>query len=132
MDTTARTMGPNSYEALLRRRKASTLTWSGPALMLCARSVFAVVAQALIATVLALRSSPTPWHDAEPWLPVYGTLIDAGCLALLWRLARREGIRLVDLVGFERARLGRDLTSNICLHTICQWQISTPGGSIGS
>jgi hypothetical protein len=26
-------------------------------------------------------------------------LIDAGCLTLLWRLTRREGIRLFDLVG---------------------------------
>ena len=39
---------------------------------------------------------------------MYGTLIDAGCLALLWRLTRREGIRLFDLVGFERTRLARD------------------------
>ncbi len=39
---------------------------------------------------------------------MYGTLIDAGCLALLWRLTRREGIRLFDLVGFERTRLVRD------------------------
>jgi hypothetical protein len=38
----------------------------------------------------------------------YGTLIDAGCLALLWRLTRREGIHLFDLVGFERTRLVRD------------------------
>jgi hypothetical protein len=35
-------------------------------------------------------------------------LIDAGCLALLWRLTRREGIRLFDLVGFDRTRLSRD------------------------
>ena len=39
---------------------------------------------------------------------MYGTLIDAGCLTLLWRLARRESIRLVDLVGFEWTRLVRD------------------------
>ena len=42
-------------------------------------------------------------------MPVYGTLIDAGCLALLWRLTRSEGIRLFDLIGFERTRLGRDV-----------------------
>jgi hypothetical protein len=101
-------MDPNSYEALRRRLDAATLTWRGPALMLFARSACAVGAQALVAAVFALRSSPTPWHDAEPWLPVYGTLIDAGCLALLWRLTRREGIRLFDLVGFERTRLVRD------------------------
>lgn len=62
-----------------------------------------------------LRASPTPWHDAEPWLPVYGTLIDAGCLALLWRLMRREGIGLFDLVGFERARLVRDTLLGVAL-----------------
>jgi hypothetical protein len=72
--------------------------------MLFARAACAVGAQALVAAVFALRSSPTPWHDAEPWVPVYGTLIDAGCLALLWRLTRREGIRLFDLVGFSRLR----------------------------
>jgi membrane protease YdiL (CAAX protease family) len=82
--------------------------WRGPALMLFARSACAVGAQALVAAIFALRPSPTPWHDAEPWLPVYGTLIDAGCLALLWRLTRREGIGLFELVGFERARLVRD------------------------
>jgi membrane protease YdiL (CAAX protease family) len=76
--------------------------------MLFARAVCAVGAQAVVAAVLALRASPTPWHDAEPWLPVYGTLIDAACLALLWRLTRREGIHLFDLVGFERTRLVRD------------------------
>jgi hypothetical protein len=84
------------------------LTWRGPALMLLARAACAVAAQGVVAAIFALRASPTPWHDAEPWLPVYGTLIDAGCLALLWRLTRREGMRLFDLVGFERARLGRD------------------------
>lgn len=108
-------MDPNSHEALLRRREAATLTWRGPALMLFARAVFAVGAQAVVAAIFALQASPTPWHDAEPWLPVYGTLIDAGCLALLWRLTRREGIGLSDLVGFARARLVRDALLGITL-----------------
>ena len=108
-------MEPNSYVALLRRRDAATLTWRGPALMLFARSACAVAAQALVAAVFALQSSATPWHDAEAWLPVYGTLIDAGCLALLWRLTRRESIRLFDLVGFERMRLVRDALLGLAL-----------------
>jgi hypothetical protein len=83
--------------------------------MLFARAVFAVGAQAVVAAIFALRASPTPWHDAEPWLPVYGTLIDAGCLALLWRLTCREGIRLFDLVGFERTRLVRDVLLGFAL-----------------
>lgn len=106
---------PNSYDALRHRAHAGTLTWRGPALMLFARSGFAIGAQALVAGIFVLRSSPTPWHDAEPWLPVYGTLIDAGCLALMSRLTRREGIRLFDLVGFDRARLGRDVLLGLAI-----------------
>ena len=101
-------MHPNSHDALVWRRDAGALTWRGPALMLLARSAFAVGAQAVVAAIFALRGSQTPWHDAEPWLPVYGTLIDAGCLTVLWRLTRREGIALFDLAGFERTRLVRD------------------------
>lgn len=83
--------------------------------MLFARPALGVVAQAVVAVVFILRSSATPWHDAEPWLPVYATLIDAGCLALLWRLTRGEGIGLFDLVGFERSRLGRDALLGLAL-----------------
>jgi hypothetical protein len=107
-------MDANGFESLLRRRDAGALTWRGPALMLFARSACAVVAQALVAAIFALRSSSTPWLDAAPWLPVYGTLIDAGCLALLWRLTRREGIGLFDL-AFERARVGRDIVLGLVL-----------------
>jgi uncharacterized protein len=83
--------------------------------MLFARSAFAVMAQALVAIIFALRSSPTPWHDAEPWFPVYATLIDAGCLASLWWLTRREGIGLFDLIGVQRTRLVRDVLLGLVL-----------------
>jgi membrane protease YdiL (CAAX protease family) len=102
-------MDSNSHEALIRRRDAGTLKWRGPALLLFARPAFGVAAQAVVAGIYAMRGSATAWHDAEPWLPVYGTLIDAGCLTLLWHFTRREGMRLFDLIGFERKRLVRDV-----------------------
>lgn len=108
-------MQENSYQAILRRRNAGALTWRGPALMLFARSAYAVLAQGLVAAVYALQSSPAPWRDASAWLPVYGTLIDAGCLVLLWLLTRGEGIGLFDLVGFDRARLLRDVLLGFAL-----------------
>jgi uncharacterized protein len=108
-------MEPNSYPALLSRRDAGTLTWRGPALMLFARAACAVAAQAVVAAIFALRHSSRPWHDAEPWFPVYATLIDAGCLALLWRLTRPEGVRLFDLVGYDRNRLVRDILLGLAL-----------------
>ena len=100
---------PNGRAALSARRAAGLLTGSGPASMLFARSVFAVAAQGLVAVLLAIRGSASPWRDAAAWLPLYGTLIDAACLGLLWWLARRERIGVRDLVGFDRDRLGRDV-----------------------
>jgi len=108
-------IGTSEDAALVRRENTGALTWRGPVLMLAARPASAVMAQTLVAAIFALRSSPAPWHDAEPWLPVYGTLIDAGCLTLLWQLTRREGIGLGDLIGFDRSRLGRDLLLGIAL-----------------
>ena len=101
--------------ALVRRENTGALTWRGPLLMLVARSAFAVVAQALMALIFAWRSSPAPWHEAEPWMPVYGTVIDVGCLTLLWQLTRREGIGLRDLIGLDRSRLGRDVLLGLAL-----------------
>ena len=46
---------------------------------------------------------------------MYGTLIDAGCLVLLWRLTRAEGIGLFDLVGFKRSRLLHDTLVGVAL-----------------
>ena len=105
----------NSHRALLHSREVGTLTWRGPALILFARPVLAIGAQALVAAVFALRGSSAPWHAAEPWLPVYGTLIDIGCLTLLWRLTRREGIGLLDLVGLDRTRIIRDASLGLAL-----------------
>jgi uncharacterized protein len=105
----------NSRAAILERRDRGLLTWAGPTLMLFARPLFAVVAQGLVAAIYAAHGSSMPWRDAAPWLPVYGSLIDAGCILLLWWLARREGITLLDLIGFDRKRVGRDFLLGLAL-----------------
>jgi uncharacterized protein len=109
----------NSRAELVRRRAAGRLTWSGPALMLFARSIFSFLAQGLVAGVYALQSSPQPWLDAARWLPVYATLIDAGCLVSLWVLTRREGITLRDLWSFDRSRWRGDVLFGLCLIPVC-------------
>ena len=73
----AEMIGTIEDAALVRRENTGALTWRAPVLMLVARSAFAIVAQALVAVIFAFRSSPAPWHDAEPWMPVYGTLMTA-------------------------------------------------------
>ena len=100
-------MEPNSRDEIQRRIVAGQITWTWPVLMLLARSIFAVVAQALV-SVMFFSSSTTPWEEAGEWWMVYGTLIDAGCLLLLWWLTRQEGIHLFDLGSYRRERMLRD------------------------
>ena len=100
--------GANARGAIAGRHARGVVTWSGPGLMLFARPIFSVLAQGVVAGLYALRSSPTPWADAAGWFPVYATLIDVGCLGLLWVLTRREGLTVFDLIGLERARWRRD------------------------
>lgn len=108
-------MDVNSRDAIVRRRDTGLLTLSGPAAMLFARSGWAIVAQGAVAAIYLWRASETPWLDAASWLPVYGTLIDGGCLGLLWWLTRREGIGLFDLVSFNRTLLLRDVLLGLAL-----------------
>jgi membrane protease YdiL (CAAX protease family) len=107
--------GPNSRAALIERRADGRVTWTGPALMLFARSGLAIVAQGIVAVIVASRGSTHPWAEAAVWFPLYAVLIDGGCLGALWLLARHEGIRLRELIGFSRARLGRDMLFGVAL-----------------
>lgn len=121
---------PNSRAALLDRQAAGRLSWLGPGLVLFARSTLAIVAQALVATIYVSRGSTNAWRDAGSWLPVYGTLIDAGCLILLWRFTRSERIRLLDLMNLDPKRFGRDLLLGLAL--IPPSLLLILGGNFGS
>jgi membrane protease YdiL (CAAX protease family) len=98
----------NSLPFLRRRMAEGSVTWSGLLLVLTGRTGFMLLAQGLVALVFLLRRADRPWLAAAPWWTVYGTLIDAGCLALMWKLTRGEGIRLRDLIGSIKWRYGRD------------------------
>jgi hypothetical protein len=100
---------PNSKAKLQERLQTGRITWKWPVIIVFARLILAVLAQALVAGLYMLQGHPTPWQAAAPWWIVYGTLIDIGCFILLARLVRWEGIRLFDLISFQRKRLGRDL-----------------------
>ena len=80
-----------------------TITWTGPLLLLVGRSALMFVAQGLVAGILELLGSSTPWLSAGAWWTVYGTMVDLGCLMLMWTFTRREGIRLRDLLALFAA-----------------------------
>ncbi|MCG8273988.1 CPBP family glutamic-type intramembrane protease [Aquamicrobium sp. NLF2-7] len=46
-------------------------------------------------------------------------MIDLGCLGLLLWFVRREGISLIDLIGFDRHRIARDLILGLALIPAC-------------
>jgi Type II CAAX prenyl endopeptidase Rce1-like len=77
--------------------------------MVLARAVFALLAQGAVALVFVVQRHPSPGSAAGAWWTVYGTLVDIGCLVLLFWLTRRERIRLGDLVGFSRNTLLGDV-----------------------
>lgn len=99
----------NSDAAIRGRIALGTISLSGPLLLTAARSTLIIVVQALVALGFWLGHNPSPWRAQAPWWSVYATLVDVGCLLLLRRQARREGIRLSDLFEVDRSRLGREV-----------------------
>ena len=108
-------MVANSQSQIQTRVEQGTITWTGPLLVVVGRSALMFVAQGLVAAVLALQGSRTPWLSAGGWWTIYGTLIDLGCLMLMWTFVRREGITLRNLIGPIRWRYGRDIFVGIGL-----------------
>ena len=101
-------MGANAPAEIKRRVTAGKITWAGPLTMLVARSILAVICQALVAAIF-FPGGANGWEEAGQWWRVYGTVIDAGCIVLLVWLTRREGIRLLDLGSYSRERWLRDV-----------------------
>jgi hypothetical protein len=99
----------NDLSEIAKRAAAGRITWTGPLLMVAARSALLITAQALVALILLERGRATPWRAAGDWWTVYGTLVDVGCLLGMKYFTRREGIRLRDLVGQLKMRRGHDL-----------------------
>jgi hypothetical protein len=96
-------------EGMRHRFNGGRLSWTGPLLMVTARLVLAIAAQAAVAGVFLLCGKAKPWVTAAPWWTVYGTLIDVDCLVALAHCMRREGGRWTDLVDMTAGRLRRDI-----------------------
>ncbi len=88
-------------------------TWAGPLFLLVGRSVFIFVAQAIFALVLVLIGNSSPWRAAAPYWTVYGTLVDLGCLTLMWKFTRTEGTTIRGLIGIIRWHRARDLFAGL-------------------
>jgi membrane protease YdiL (CAAX protease family) len=98
----------NSKNLISSPVEPGQLTWFWPVMVVFSRLIFAVLAQTLVAA-LFFRTSPSPMLSAGNWWPVYGTLIDLGCLILILALIKKEGVLFRDLVHYDRSQIKRDL-----------------------
>jgi membrane protease YdiL (CAAX protease family) len=101
--------------------------WMAPLTVMIGRSVFMILAQGLVALGYAARGHPSPWNAAAHWWTVYATLVDIGCLALMVKFTRVEGIKLRDLIGPIRLRRGRDVVLGLVCFLIYLVSFTFPG-----
>jgi membrane protease YdiL (CAAX protease family) len=99
----------NSPQAIQTRLAEGRFPRFGPILMVVARSAFILLVQGIALLVLLLLKVPDATVVVRNWWPVYGTLVDLGCLSLLIWLTRREGIRLTDLIGLVKSKLKTEI-----------------------
>lgn len=101
--------GSNSIALIQQRAKAELIDFRFLLFVVFARPILLFSAHLITAGIFAILGDETPFRTAGPYWSVYGTLTDIGCLLLLYFGVRKEGIRLVDLISFERKRLLKDI-----------------------
>jgi hypothetical protein len=55
---------PNSKEIIQEHVLIKKITWAWPLLIVLARLIFAILAQALVSGLFILQGHPTPWQAA--------------------------------------------------------------------
>lgn len=100
---------PNSVSAIKVRLSEGRVSWTGPLLLLLARSTLWMTAQSLVALLFVVQHRPHPWREACYWWSVCFTLADVGCILGMRFFLKKEGLRLRDLLGPIRWRYGRDV-----------------------
>ena len=99
----------NARSQIEKRMVAGRISWTGPLLLVIARSTLWLALQSLLALVFLALHRPSPFRTAGQWWPLYANFGDIGCLLGMRYFTRKEGIRLRDLIGPVRLRWGRDL-----------------------
>jgi membrane protease YdiL (CAAX protease family) len=121
----------NSQESIEARLAEGRIPRYGPVLVLVARSALILIAQGLTLGLLFLFNVPNATVAIRNWWVVYGTLVDIGCLAILYHLTKREGIRLLDLIGIVKSRLKKEIPLGIGLFILIFPVAMLGGGALG-
>lgn len=121
----------NSQEAIEARFTEGRIPRFGPLLVLVARSAFILLAQGLTLLLLFLLKVSNATVVIRNWWPVYGTLVDIGCLAVMYYLTKRENIRLLDLIGIVKSKLKTEIPLGIGLFVLIFPITIFVGGALG-
>ena len=106
----------NSIEAIRERAEQGNLSRTWPFLMVFIRFPLIIFGQFLLFLYFLIIGQTAPWGASADMFFFYMPLIaDLGCILLLIWLTRREGIRLRDLIGIDKNRIGRDIGIGIGL-----------------
>ncbi len=108
----------NSREVLEQKIKDKKIKLWWVILILPLRFALAFAAQGLTSLIFLALENPTPWQAAGEWWIVYGTVIDLGCLLAVYLATRKEGIRLWDLLSFDKSKLKKDLLLSLLFYAI--------------
>jgi membrane protease YdiL (CAAX protease family) len=108
----------NSQEAVQYRLEQGLIPPYAPLLVIASRSVFILLAQGLVYLLFLQLKVPNASVTIRNWWPVYGTLVDFGCLGLLYYFTKREGIRLLDLVDVVKSKLKKEIPLGIGLFIV--------------
>ncbi len=99
----------NSSEAIQSRLANGKKPRFGPLLLIFARPFLLLLFQGVTFLLMKAIQVPNAEIAIRNWWTVYGTLVDVGCLGLLLYLTRREGIKIKDLIGFDKKKLKVDI-----------------------
>ena len=100
-----------------------------PVLMVLVRPALAFAAQGIVVLLFMQFQIQSPTVAVRNWWTVYGTLVDIGCLALLFWLTKAEGINLFSLVSFDKRKLKKDILIGVVIFLVV-FPITVFGGSM--
>lgn len=108
----------NSSNKIQTRLAEGRIPRFGPLLMLFARPALLLLAQGVVLLLFLQLNVQNAAVELRNWWSVFGTLVDFGCLGLLIWLTGREGIHLLDLVGFVKSKLKTDVLLGFAIFAV--------------
>lgn len=109
------TDGPNSPKTIRERLANGTLGRGWPLVMAFIRLPLIVLGLAFAYAVYVATGTPEPFLSALLTATLVTVVVNLVSLVLLRRLTRHEGIRLQDLIAFDRRRIWPDIAWGLAL-----------------